>query len=644
MDKRFLSHPPMRPLPEASRRPMARGRAKFVDAQKGSDTAEGSEEAPWKTIGHALKNLGRVRTLYLRGGTYYENVVCSLKGRKRRPFTIRSYPGELAVIDGGYREFFEQPSTAWEPVPDGAGGEYRSVRTYPELAEEPGSRFPVFAGGAFARAVRVLGNFGDSMVPLHGYAMAADLRAASGYWRFKNKLSEDEGMYCGPGVWSNPDTQRIHIRLAHQDIPAFGEGNYKGETDPRKLPLVIGGAGVPLLIHQSKRVRIQDLVVRGTRSHTINLTASKSIEFDHVEAYGGCPAMYVRGTIGLRLLNCALRGVAAPWSSRSTIKYRGNAAYLFVAVGSTPQCQDFEMAYSEFTDCHDGLTIGTIDGLKFHHNLVDNFNDDGLYLTLWRDRPGENIHIYQSRISRCLSSLAFAQFGKGIKNEISKGVYICRNVFDLREPVHYGHPRDESFRYTSPGRVGADHGGPIWDPIFFYHNTIIGQSAVALNGLHDHTRGSRRRVFNNVIVQIEGLPGLRFPVADDIQSDGNLYWSASEGPAFEGDFFARFRASKQFEQSKEKYPPGFTTNDRFGAPVFVAFSDDWRERDDLRLKQGSPAIRAGIAVPEEWDDPLHPDGQEQPDIGALPHGTEAWKIGIDGRFTLFGGLARSEGR
>ena len=50
---------------------------------------------------------------------------------------------------GGFREFAEDPANAWEPYPQGAPGEFRSMKTY------------AFGGG--------FGNFGDSMVPFHRY-------------------------------------------------------------------------------------------------------------------------------------------------------------------------------------------------------------------------------------------------------------------------------------------------------------------------------------------------------------------------------------------------------------------------------------------------------------------------------------------
>src|SRR6516162_4447977 len=67
----FRSHPPMRALPVPSDRPMDKGPAHFVDPVKGADRNEGTQQAPWKTIGHAVKQLKLGDSLYLRGGTYY---------------------------------------------------------------------------------------------------------------------------------------------------------------------------------------------------------------------------------------------------------------------------------------------------------------------------------------------------------------------------------------------------------------------------------------------------------------------------------------------------------------------------------------------------------------------------------------------
>ena len=106
----FASHPPMHPLPAAANRPLASGTARYVDP-KGDDRQEGSKERPWKTLAYAVKQLHAGDVLYLRGGTYYETVIVHASGTAEKPTTIRAYPGELAIIDAGFREFYESPAT-----------------------------------------------------------------------------------------------------------------------------------------------------------------------------------------------------------------------------------------------------------------------------------------------------------------------------------------------------------------------------------------------------------------------------------------------------------------------------------------------------------------------------------------------------
>lgn len=123
-----LSHPPLRVEPPPSKRKKARGPAFYVDANNGDDSAKGSKRMPWKTVQNALERLSSGDTLYLREGVYYENVYIDLSGREGKPVTVRGYPGERAIIDGGIREFFESPSSAWEPFDDGGKSEYRSAK------------------------------------------------------------------------------------------------------------------------------------------------------------------------------------------------------------------------------------------------------------------------------------------------------------------------------------------------------------------------------------------------------------------------------------------------------------------------------------------------------------------------------------
>lgn len=611
---------------------MELGPARFVDATKGSDSMEGSEASPWQSLKHALRQLEPGQTLYLRGGIYHEHVTVSAMGTAEAPITIRSYPGELAILDGGVREFFVSPEEAWEPWPEGCPDEYRSVNAYPGLADGV-----------------VLGNFGDSMVPLHGYRDVEDLRSSNGYWIEKG----EQGMYCGPGLWYDTASGHIHVRLAHTNIAQLDEAqrgwpeqsaalaNYRGETDPRRLPLVVGGAAATLRIAGAKYVRIQDLVVRGSNGSTIEVENSERIELDGVTAYGGARTMTVSGTTGLRLIGCAFSGISAPWSSRGSLKYHGVPAYLLWITPSPPN-HDIEIAYCELTDSHDGPFIGPAKGLKFHHNLVDNHNDDGIYLTAMG--VGGDIHIYQNRLSRCLAVFSF--FGD---YPVGSGVWIYRNLIDLRPPVAYGWPKspdDDEFLPQGPGRVFrrwtghmcGEHGGPTWEPIYFYHNTVLADSGAYMKHVYGlgwgwHTSGTVRHLFNNIFVQVEGTPSLTFRVRpeDDLKVDGNLHWGLVDGPAYMGDYFAEFRKSSTFEASKRHYPDGWGAHDAFGDPKFAGLTPDWRNPVDIGLLPGSRAIDAGIELPPDWPDPLRQFDERRPDAGCLPLGTEMWPVGPSGQ-------------
>lgn len=632
----FLSHPPTRPLPAATARPLGAGPGYFVDARNGRDDADGSPQRPWKTLAHAIGRLRPGDTLYLRGGLYYERVTIRAAGTPGKPITIRSYPNELAVLDGGIRAFFENPEMAWEPCPDGVAGEYRSTTAYPDLGAGK--------GGFNAHAY-----FGDSMVPLQGYRFLTDLRDPSMAWDITNKTSDAEGgVYCGPGVFYDGTTGRFHARLAHTTLPALGADNYRGATDPRKVPLVVAAwkNGPTLTVQGAHDLCFQDLVVRGSCTATVDVSDSSRLVFDGLTVYGGQSAFRVRDTAGLRVLHTACRGIAAPWTFRGHLKYRSSEARLFSGGGWSPtgrDNRDFELAYSEFTDCVDGVFVGNVRGVQFHHNLLDNISDDGLFLTAATGydgiTPGGDVFLYQNLLARCLTTLAFG-VGHGRQRTLAtgrqtgSGVHVFRNVFDFRRPVMYQFPAspDGTAELPSKGRFASDHGSPAWEPMTIYHNTILADGAAGYDygtlGFTGGLRGgNRRRVFNNLVVQLGKFPSTALVKASpDLEIDGNLFWSAAHGPA--EDFLGRFR--------KKNSAPGLGAHDRFGDPKFAQFSSDWRAPLDLRLEPGSAAIDAGIELPGAWPDPVRTQDTGKPDVGVLPLGGTAWRIGVRGRLTLFG--------
>ena len=701
-EPRFRSHPPVRPLPTASDRPLAAGPSYFVDATRGDDVHAGSAANPWKTVQHAAARLKAGDTLYLRGGTYFEHVTITCSGTPESPITIRSYPGELVQINGGIREFVQSPEAAWEPCPEGVEGEFRSREAFPDL-------------GGPEEGCHVLGNFGDSLLPLMGYRFLVDLRDPSMEWDVEGKVDGAEGVYCGPGVYYANETGRIHVRLAHTNLRALGDENYRGETDPRRVPLMIAGsnAGPVLTLRGARHLRFQDLVVCGARTATIDVSECRDLSFEDLNVYGGSAAFGVKGTTGLRIYHTACRGIAAPWTFRGHLKYRSIEARIFSASSWMPtprENEDFELAYSEFTDSVDGVFIGNAKNVHFHHNLVDNVSDDGLFLTAGTaydgtTHGGEHF-ISQNLLSRCLTTFAFG-VGHGRQKmtergrQTGSGAWIFRNVFDFRRPVHYQLPAPNDAEVTTHGRMAGDHGGPAWEPMTIYHNTIVETVPLSrewyLSDLGGHLAGGNmRRLFNNVAVQSVGIPGKRFPevivvdekksvkkvpgapktaadpLADlldsqpakhpsagldvdaakpgdakpkpsrqgaplsiDFQADGNLHWGIEQQPST-ATLFESFRNSSVFASSRKLYPPGWGSHDVVADPEFEALHTNWREPLDLSLTAGSPALDAGVVLPETWPDPVQRADSGAPDIGALPAGATPWRIGVRGRLTMFG--------
>ncbi len=644
---RIRSHPPLRPLPVPSDRPAAAGPARFVDAARGRDAQDGGKDKPWRTINHALKQLKPGDTLYLRGGTYYENVYCAVVGRKEAPITLRSFPGELAVIDGGLREFVEEPARAWTPYPDGGPGEYRSTRAYKNIRD-------------------VVGLFGDSLVGLQTYWHTMDLRAANERWiDDPDKKLMVKPVYCGPGLWYDRQSGYVHVRLAHTHVGNPRVPDYRGETDPRNLPLVVAPFNsVPLFVDGAAYVRFQDLVVRGGGFNSVVLQTGIALNFDNVVIYAGTYGLRARGTGPLRMRDCAVRGMIPPWAFRdenslftySPTSYdpflppaqpanQRNIARLpthavVVTEGSYefevfhyPYNHDWDVGSCEFSDGHDGVYLSGRN-IHFHHNWVDNFQDDALYLSSPSPFFNDNIHIFQNLITRSLMAFSCHSQGGPVGN-----IYVYRNIADLRRGVHVGRPSPRQPKgFLASYHTFLTHGRELlgMESLYFYQNTLV---SPALGGGYAHrtwtstSPRTARRSFNNVFVYLNGYPGTRVLNAPshDIQLDGNLHWSAAAGARVPEGFLERVRTCKASLANKAKYPSGWEAHSLVADPRFVLFETTGAARADYRLRPDSPAAGRGVVLPKEWADPLRPRGDARPDIGALPRGSDSPRFGRKGR-------------
>ena len=157
-------------------------------------------------------------------------------------------------------------------------------------------------------------------------------------------------------------------------------------------------------------------------------------------------------------MSIAVFAATPPWHSRAHHKYRATAGYLAFVVG-----KDLEFAHCEFTDHHDAVQLHHADELRFHHNLVDNFNDDGIEVGPKKERG--RAFIYQNVITRCLNP--FTLHGNTpipVTAEPGSGYYIYRNIIDLRDGTYFGPPAESDpsgkFLNAPTVMIAHDHGAP----------------------------------------------------------------------------------------------------------------------------------------------------------------------------------------
>lgn len=80
--------------------PIASAAPTFYVSTSGNDTNDGSQNAPWRTIQHALDRLQPGQTVYVRAGTYNEYVEFRRSGAPDAPITLAGFSGEAVVLDG----------------------------------------------------------------------------------------------------------------------------------------------------------------------------------------------------------------------------------------------------------------------------------------------------------------------------------------------------------------------------------------------------------------------------------------------------------------------------------------------------------------------------------------------------------------
>jgi hypothetical protein len=398
------------------------------------------------------------------------------------------------------------------------------------------------------------------------------------------------------------------------------------------------------------------------------------IEFDNVTIFAGTYGLRSRSTGPFRMVHSAIHGMIPPWGWRNenglhTYTPRAydpfvppekpanarniarlNTHALLVTEGSYefevfyyPHNHDWEIAHCEFTDGHDGVYLSGRT-IRFHHNLVDRMQDDGIYLSSPSSYFSDDIRIHQNLVRD-----VFTAFACNNRGGPGGDVFVYRNVVDQRQGVPFRRPspKDPSGGMLR-GHVFLAHGRDLLgiENLHFYQNTCItetwsgsyaGRTWTVTN---DRTR---RRIFNNIFVYLNRYPAPANPQAHDIHMDGNLHWCPAVGAKLPAGFLEKVRTSKGSKAIQAKYPGGWEAVSLVADPHFLAFDSAAGAGNDYRLKKDSPAVARGVVLPKDFPEVVRPKDAAQPDIGAVPLGSEPSRFGRQGRIT-FPVRARSDDR
>lgn len=73
----------------------------YVDGTNGNDNNTGTSlTQAWQSIQHAFDKSTPGSTVYIRGGTYHENVYANVSGTEGHPIRFRNYQSEVVILDG----------------------------------------------------------------------------------------------------------------------------------------------------------------------------------------------------------------------------------------------------------------------------------------------------------------------------------------------------------------------------------------------------------------------------------------------------------------------------------------------------------------------------------------------------------------
>ncbi len=471
----------------------------------GSNRNDGKLNRPWRTLRYALEMLSAGDVLYLRDGTYYEHEIkIGISGSASTPITIRSYPGERAVIDGGVPYFTTTRGSEWEII-DSNIGLYRSRRALPEEAD-------------FVRAWLV-----DDDVQLVEYESAENLESTN-----YGPLNGLEQFYMGPGIQLRADGH-LYLRLQYNPNDLSDpSGNLLAptpiDTNPNNHRIAIFFSSYIFRLDGASYVHFRDLVfshaeyifdVRAGSDH--NVLSGSQLNY-------GSRGLVIRDNVrDWEIYNCEFNNGVPDYIYWTDVKNRGEdvaEAYPeFQSVAISGSLPGFLVHDNYFRDTFDGLSLqdGTTDA-RISDNVFARIRDDSINLS----RGISEVEVAHNLLWHVMSGIS------NLGSDAAPGdVYIHHNVIDNSAYQRGGRPgnvREDNWPIWTIGSPFPDHDDgnkASWWKL--YNNTIVTRQNVghpwAPAGPDSVTGNPEKYVFNNIFYMLD--EGVIY--RDDLISSGSHY-------------------------------------------------------------------------------------------------------------------------
>lgn len=540
----------------------------YVVAMDGDDSNPGSRERPFRTLAHTLAIVKAGETVAIRGGTYREGQLqLTHTGQEGRPIVIRSVVGERVVIDG--TDAALETSAAWLPMGNQVYSHPYSAKTANACVEELATN----------RVIRLF------PVPT--------LRELQTRTLIDTSDCQQGGPFALKGI----------------EGAVFTDGTSAYVALPQPI--------------ERYRVRFpqQNRAIELSRKQHIDI---EGLQFDHFGTGEQSTAVFLANSSDVLIQNC---------------RFNYNDCFIYVK----GQCDRLTIQNNHFRDaildwpfgymkCSSGVSgffeggAVNIDarysgrGLVFRRNVIEGVFD-GVHLTPWREDNArtQETDFYENRINGCLDDFVecdgFSRNTRIMNNFMDRSLtgisvaqaldgptFVLNNVIGNCGVVSATQREENSgYPFKTNGGEGAEIGS---GPLLFYHNTAYTSDPNSRALLVKRPTWKKLVMRNNIWCGQKAGFELWHDKPSPIDWDyDNLFVSDPSAPLVVQSYRHPFPTLVDVRKRFQWLPHGLSAD-----PRFVNSS-----RGDYRLRDDSPCIDAGIALPgiNNWS-----SRGRAPDLGA----------------------------